>query len=121
MAGGEFRFGTASIYMAKQKPIRFPGTNHQSVITWPRLGQFHNHSAGISAGLIVSTRGKLGLTRHRQAQPAPGFDHVVRRQRGCKMSINSLKFSEHRVPRKQGSLYARDYDGAGPAFVLMHG
>jgi haloalkane dehalogenase len=37
------------------------------------------------------------------------------------MSINSLKFSEHRVPREQGSLYARDYDGAGPAFVLMHG
>jgi hypothetical protein len=31
------------------------------VITWPRFGQFHNHSAGISAGLIVSTRGKLGL------------------------------------------------------------
>src|SRR5580692_10463871 len=61
MAGGEFRFGTASIYMAKQKPIRFPGTNHQSVITWPRFGQFHDHSAGISAGLIVSTRGKLGL------------------------------------------------------------
>jgi hypothetical protein len=39
--------------MAKQQPIRFPGTNHQSMITWPRLGQFHNHSAGISAGLIV--------------------------------------------------------------------
>jgi haloalkane dehalogenase len=37
------------------------------------------------------------------------------------MSINSAKFSEHRVPREQGSLYARDYDGAGPAFVLMHG
>jgi hypothetical protein len=31
------------------------------MITWPRLGQFHNHSAGISAGLILSTRGKLGL------------------------------------------------------------
>src|SRR4029077_15663678 len=61
MAGGEFRFGTASIYMAKQKPIRFPCTNHQSVITWPRLGQFHNHSARISAGLILSTKGTLGL------------------------------------------------------------
>jgi pimeloyl-ACP methyl ester carboxylesterase len=30
-------------------------------------------------------------------------------------------FTEHRVPRGQGTLYARDYDGAGPAFVLMHG
>lgn len=30
-------------------------------------------------------------------------------------------FSEHRVPRGQGSIYARDYSGAGPAFVLMHG
>ena len=30
-------------------------------------------------------------------------------------------FSEHRVPRGQGSIYARDYKGAGPAFVLMHG
>jgi haloalkane dehalogenase len=30
-------------------------------------------------------------------------------------------FTEHRVPREQGSVYARDYDGTGPAFVLMHG
>jgi haloalkane dehalogenase len=30
-------------------------------------------------------------------------------------------FVEHRVPREQGSVYARDYQGAGPAFVLMHG
>jgi haloalkane dehalogenase len=37
------------------------------------------------------------------------------------MSINSTRFSEHRVPREQGNLYARDYEGAGPAFVLMHG
>jgi haloalkane dehalogenase len=37
------------------------------------------------------------------------------------MSTNSTRFSEHRVPREQGNLYARDYDGAGPAFVLMHG
>jgi pimeloyl-ACP methyl ester carboxylesterase len=37
------------------------------------------------------------------------------------MSINSARFSEHRVPRPQGSVYARDYEGVGPAFVLMHG
>lgn len=30
-------------------------------------------------------------------------------------------FTEHRVPRHQGNVYARDYEGAGPAFVLMHG
>ena len=30
-------------------------------------------------------------------------------------------FTEHRIPRDQGKLYARDYDGSGPAFVLMHG
>ena len=30
-------------------------------------------------------------------------------------------FTEHRVPREHGSVYARDYDGTGPAFVLMHG
>jgi haloalkane dehalogenase len=30
-------------------------------------------------------------------------------------------FTEHHVPREQGSVYVRDYKGAGPAFVLMHG
>ncbi len=30
-------------------------------------------------------------------------------------------FIEHHVPREQGNIYARDYEGAGPAFVLMHG
>lgn len=30
-------------------------------------------------------------------------------------------FSEHFVVRTQGKVYARDYKGAGPAFVLMHG
>jgi haloalkane dehalogenase len=28
---------------------------------------------------------------------------------------------EHRIPCGQGAVYARDYPGAGPAFVLMHG
>jgi haloalkane dehalogenase len=32
-----------------------------------------------------------------------------------------IKFSEHQIPREQGRVYARDYGGAGPAFVLMHG
>jgi pimeloyl-ACP methyl ester carboxylesterase len=30
-------------------------------------------------------------------------------------------FTEHRIQREQGSIYARDYDGTGPTFVLMHG
>jgi haloalkane dehalogenase len=34
---------------------------------------------------------------------------------------DSVRFSEHRIPRGFGSLNARDYAGAGPAFVLMHG
>jgi pimeloyl-ACP methyl ester carboxylesterase len=34
---------------------------------------------------------------------------------------DTRQFTEHRVPRGQGKLYARDYPGAGPAFVLMHG
>ena len=30
-------------------------------------------------------------------------------------------FTEHYVSRGQGRVYARDYSGLGPAFVLMHG
>lgn len=30
-------------------------------------------------------------------------------------------FTEHHIQRPQGKLYARDYAGAEPAFVLMHG
>ncbi|WP_158804179.1 alpha/beta fold hydrolase [Acidisoma sp. L85] len=30
-------------------------------------------------------------------------------------------FDEHLVPREQGEVYARDYAGAAPAFVLLHG
>lgn len=30
-------------------------------------------------------------------------------------------FSEHWIPREGGNIYARQYRGAGPAFVLMHG
>jgi haloalkane dehalogenase len=34
---------------------------------------------------------------------------------------NHPDFTEHRVDRGQGSIYVRDYAGAGPAFVMMHG
>src|SRR5258708_27821229 len=35
--------------------------------------------------------------------------------------MDSKPFIEHRVDRGQGKVYARDYPGAGPAIVLMHG
>jgi haloalkane dehalogenase len=37
------------------------------------------------------------------------------------MPVSTMKFSEHLIPRGEGKVYARDYAGAGPAFVLMHG
>ena len=37
------------------------------------------------------------------------------------MPASQIQFSEHRIQRGVGSLYARDYAGSGPAFVLMHG
>ena len=36
-------------------------------------------------------------------------------------STRELSFLEHHIPRPSGNVYARDYDGIGPAFVLMHG
>src|SRR6266700_8156298 len=37
------------------------------------------------------------------------------------MSSNSVQFPEHHILRGKGSIYARDYAGTSPAFVLMHG
>jgi haloalkane dehalogenase len=37
------------------------------------------------------------------------------------MPSEPIKFSEHHIPRGEGRIYARDYAGSGPAFVLMHG
>ena len=37
------------------------------------------------------------------------------------MSSAPIKFSEHHIPQREGRVYARDYAGDGPAFVLMHG
>jgi len=37
------------------------------------------------------------------------------------MSSDPVQFTEHHIQRGEGSLYARDYAGTGPAFVLMHG
>ena len=35
--------------------------------------------------------------------------------------VSKSSFTEHYIPREHGKVYARDYKGAGPAFVLMHG
>ena len=37
------------------------------------------------------------------------------------MPSSSSSFARHQIQRDPGSVYARDYAGAGPAFVLMHG
>jgi haloalkane dehalogenase len=37
------------------------------------------------------------------------------------MLLSPIDFSEHLIPRGEGKAYARDYAGAGSAFVLMHG
>ncbi len=37
MAGGEFRFGTASIYMVVWVPTRLGSTSHERAITWLRF------------------------------------------------------------------------------------
>jgi haloalkane dehalogenase len=33
----------------------------------------------------------------------------------------SIDLAEHRVATERGAVYARDYAGSGPAFILMHG
>src|ERR1700709_518182 len=35
--------------------------------------------------------------------------------------MTTQSFTEHRVATNNGSLYVRDYPGAGPTFVPMHG
>ena len=37
------------------------------------------------------------------------------------MSSDPMTFAETNIPREKGRIYSRDYAGAGPAFVLMHG
>jgi haloalkane dehalogenase len=36
-------------------------------------------------------------------------------------AVVDQSFVECHIPRQEGRVYARDYNGAGPAFVLMHG
>src|SRR3954447_6336192 len=47
MAGGEFRFGTASIYIAGLESIRPRGTSHKRVITWLRFETVRSSFPGL--------------------------------------------------------------------------
>src|SRR4051812_27882277 len=62
MAGGEFRFGTASIYMAQRDNIQPNRTSQMRVTTWTRFRRPQRHFLSTSAAFIVSARGKLGFT-----------------------------------------------------------
>jgi hypothetical protein len=47
---------------------------------------------------------------------------AVAAARGVANPMESVpSFTEHYVPTEQGRVYARDYKGTGPSFVLMHG
>src|SRR3954449_2928108 len=47
MAGGAFRFGTASIYIAGLESIRPRGTSHKRVITWLRFETVRSSFPGL--------------------------------------------------------------------------
>jgi haloalkane dehalogenase len=48
-------------------------------------------------------------------------DHDLTEAKANDHMKSTSSFVEHHVPREDGKVYARDYHGAGPAFVLMHG
>jgi haloalkane dehalogenase len=49
------------------------------------------------------------------------MSHDSTQSTGSRRVDGNLSFLEQHVPREAGSVYARDYKGAGPALVLMHG
>ena len=61
MAGGEFRLGTASIYMADYEHIRSQRTSVKCWITWLRFRPISGLVARAFNGLAVAGRRKLGL------------------------------------------------------------
>src|SRR3954470_22714840 len=73
MAGGEFRFGTASIYMAQRDNIQPNRTSQMRVITWTRFRRPQRHFLSTSAAFIVSARGKLGLWDQDDLEIAQSF------------------------------------------------
>jgi len=59
--GGEFRLGTASIYMAEYEHTRHRRTSVKSWITWLRFRPVPGHIARPIKGLAATGRRKLGL------------------------------------------------------------
>src|SRR3954451_16190051 len=98
MAGGEFRFGTASIYMAQRDNIQPNRTSQMRVTTWTRFRRPQRHFLSTSAAFIVSARGKLGLG---QSQERPNGE-VRSSQRGRYLDVD-------------GDRRRHDYRGFGAA------
>src|SRR5690348_18181754 len=61
MAGGEFRFGTDSIYMARHQRRPPESTSAKIWITWLHYGCVSGPIASLFNTIAVFRRGKLGL------------------------------------------------------------
>src|SRR6516164_5842757 len=61
MAGGEFRFGTDSIYMARHQHRPPESTSAKIWITWLHYGCVSGPIASLFNTIAVFRRGKLGL------------------------------------------------------------
>src|SRR6186997_2886601 len=61
MAGGEFRLGTDSIYMAEYGQTDPPCTSIKYYITWLRFRRISGRVPSDSSGLVVKRRRKLGV------------------------------------------------------------
>src|SRR5690242_15140619 len=61
MAGGEFRFGTDSIYMARHQHRPPESTSAKIWITWLHYGCVSGAIASLFNTIAVFRRGKLGL------------------------------------------------------------
>jgi haloalkane dehalogenase len=71
------------------------------------------------AAAVVGGMGNVALAAQPTVAPT-GFTRERLAQNGAPAS-SSAAFVEHRIRHDGQTIYARDYKGAGPAFVLMHG
>src|SRR3954447_10378136 len=101
MAGGEFRFGTASIYMAQRDNIQPNRTSQMRVTTWTRFRRPQRHFLSTSAAFIVSARGKLGLNSNSFGETeAQRIRLLIEKVVGC---LAAPKLSERKLYRRKGS------------------
>src|SRR5690242_1979415 len=82
MAGGEFRFGTDSIYMARHQHRPPDSTSAKIWITWLHYGCVSGAIASLFNTIAVFRRGKLGLIVTRIAGPIAAAGTVRRRKSG---------------------------------------